>query len=108
MFGARLGWRSPFLLLLFTFWVLAPFAALAVADRLVARLAAFQVPIYRLMIATAVGSLAAYAVNAANPPQSQPAFAFVMTPIVAWVVILTTLQMIWLIQRVRRRAAQRP
>ena len=74
------GRNAPWLLIvLFTIWVLSPFAALAVADAVSTR---WPVPtktaLYAAMMIVAVASLAIYGADAMRPPRPQAAFVYVI------------------------------
>jgi hypothetical protein len=79
----RVGRNAPvFLVVLFAGWILAPFAALLLADRkgrhwsLVTR-----VTLYILTIVLSLGSVALYADVVLRPPASTPAARFVVVPV---------------------------
>lgn len=90
-----IGRRQPswILIVLFTGWVLGPYAGLLIADRAsgrwspVARLA-----LYCVMLVSTIGSVAIYAFVA--PSRPQPAFYFLVVPVATWllaaIVIPTT------------------
>lgn len=94
-FMLRAGQRSPrVLLVLFFFWVLAPFVALLAAHVFSKRWSApVQTTLYWVMLAVTLGSLAAYANDAVNPRKAQAAFVYVMVPpascVFAAIVVLT-------------------
>ena len=76
----------------FIFWVLAPFALLALADRRSAKWApSTQAALQVLTWLIVVGSLAIYAYRAAVPPQSTGAFLFVLVPPVSVALVLVGL-----------------
>src|SRR5438094_7823186 len=87
----RVGQRTPrFLLVLFFFWVIAPFVALIAADALSTRWSVMtRATLYGLMLAITAGSLAMYGRVAFGPARSQPAATFVMVPPVS--VLLTAI-----------------
>jgi len=82
-FMFREGQNSPrFLLVLFTIWVLAPFAALFWANKVSKRWSvARRATLYCVMLIVALGTLAAYGewINF-RPPGSANAFLFVAVP----------------------------
>jgi hypothetical protein len=86
--------RSALLLVLFTVWVLSPYAALAVGVALSTR---WSVPIrrtlYTLTIVVALGSLAIYGTVAFGPPRPQPAFYFIVVPPSCWLLIAIVIPM---------------
>ena len=99
--------RSVLLLVLFTVWVLSPFAALAVGVALSNR---WSVPIrrtlYTLTIVVALGSLAVYGTIAFGPPRPQPAFYFIVVPPACWGLIAIVVPVAALIAG--RRTDRRP
>ena len=73
--------RSLFLMVLFTVWVLAPFVALAAADRMSTRWSAsIRATLHGLMLMLTVVSLGIYGNVALGPPRPQPAAMFLMVP----------------------------
>lgn len=78
--------QSIILMLLFAGWVLAPFAALAWADRS-PKLQTARTTLLVLMLLLALVSLAAYARVAFGPPMPQPASLFLLVPAGSWLVI---------------------
>src|SRR5260370_34445122 len=82
-FMLRVGRHNPsrILIILFSVWVLAPFAASIFSMRW----AAFsRTPLYIVMLVMALGSPAIYGYVAYGPPRPQPAFAFLAVPFVSW------------------------
>ena len=81
--------RDVRLLVLFTIWVLAPFAALAVAHAVSTR---WSVPtratLYGLMIALTLCSLAIYVGDALGPPTTE---VYVGVPLASWMLIALVL-----------------
>jgi len=75
---------SVVLLLMFAFWVLAPFIALLLADLVWKR---GNAALYSLMPVLAVGSLAIYGSVAFGPPRAKPAAVFLMVPVASWLLI---------------------
>src|ERR1019366_3092384 len=77
----RVGHRNPSHLLmgLFVVWVSSPFVALVVANLYSKR---WSIP----SLVVALGSLAVYMDVALGPPRSQPAFVFLVVPLVSWTV----------------------
>jgi len=88
MFYACRRNNSRILVVLFTIWVIAPFAALVLAQVNSKR---WPVPIRvvfdRLMLALTLGSLAVYGANALSPLSTKGAFVFVVVPAASWVLI---------------------
>jgi hypothetical protein len=73
--------RPPVLMVIFVFWLLAPFAILLLADRFSRGWsAATRAALYSMMIVVAVGSLAIYIYDAVRPRQAQAAFFYVIVP----------------------------
>lgn len=90
--------------LLFVFWVLAPFALLALAERRSGTWApATTATLRTLTWVVAAGSLAIYAYRAAVPPRATGAFLFVVVPPVSVVVGLVTLGIVSLMSRPSRK-----
>jgi len=76
----------------FVFWVLAPFALLALAERKSAGWAPkTRATLRALTVLVTVGSLALYAYRAAVPPRSTGAFVFVIVPPLSVVLVLVAL-----------------
>ena len=88
-FMLRVGRHDPSLILmiLFSVWVLAPFAALMFS----LRPALPRTPNYIVMLAIALVSPAIYGYVAYGPPRAQPAFAFLVVPFVSWLLIAAAL-----------------
>ena len=79
---------SGLLLTLFALWVASPFVGTVLVSALSKRWqVSARVWLYVVMIAVALGSLAVYGEVAYGPPRPQPAFYFLMTPAVSWVMI---------------------
>ena len=65
----------------FAIWVLLPFAAFVIADRVAARWRGSGRALLKgAMLVLTLGALAIYGVTVVWPPKAQAAFAFVMTP----------------------------
>jgi hypothetical protein len=98
--------RSVLLLVLFTVWVLSPYATLAVAVALSGR---WSVPItttlYVLTIVLVLASLGIYGTVAFGPPRPQPAFYFIVVPPACWLLIAIVIPMVAVIAE--RRAGRR-
>jgi hypothetical protein len=89
-FMLRVGHHNPsrVLMIMFSVWVLAPFAALIFSMRW----ATFsRTPLCIVMLAIALGSPAIYGYVAFGPPRAQPAFAFLVVPFVSWLLIAMAL-----------------
>ena len=86
----RVGHRNPsvVLMVLFSIWVLSPFAALIFAGRaskswpVLAQNALLAVTLF-----VTLGSLAIYADVAFGTPWAKPASGFLMVPLVSWALI---------------------
>jgi len=104
-FLLRSGQRPSWLLLaIMMVWVVAPFAALLLAETVSKRWPSpVRTTLYSLMLLLAVGSLIAYAVDAWRPGKAQAAFVFVMAPLVSWVVIAITVPIAALVARRQSR-----
>jgi hypothetical protein len=86
--------RSALLLVLFTVWVLSPYAALAVGVVLSSHWSApIRRTLYALTIVVALGSLAIYGMVAFGPPRPQPAFYFIVVPPASWLLIAVVIPM---------------
>ena len=99
----RAAWRSPpLLVLLIGGWVLAPFMALLWANLVSNR---WPVParatLYGVMLVVAVGSLAAYLVDALGPPRGKAAFVFVAVPLGSWLLMAIAVPIAALVSRRR-------
>jgi cation transport ATPase len=72
---------SRLLILIFVFWVLAPFAALAFADAMSTHWTPrLRRTLYSVMLLVALGSLGAYVADAVWPRKAQAAFVYVALP----------------------------
>jgi hypothetical protein len=100
------GRNSPrMLLVMFTFWVLAPFAALTWAIvRSATWPALTRATLHGVAVAVAVGSLALYTDNLLRPPRATAAFRYVAVPAASWVLMAAALAIAAIISR---RRAQR-
>jgi hypothetical protein len=85
VFMFRVGRNSRFLELLFGVWVLSPFVAL-VFTHMVSKHWPLVIrgTLYVMMVIIAVGSVVIYGDVAIGPPRPQPAFAFLIVPLVSW------------------------
>jgi len=67
---------------LFVFWVLAPFVALAWADRMSVRWSVVtRTALHWMTLVITVGSLAIYVYRVLRPPRTTGAFVFVAVPV---------------------------
>jgi hypothetical protein len=95
---------SPVVVALIAVWVLAPFVALALADRIAKRWSALtRSTLHGLMLILAVGSVAAYGRVVLNPPTSKRAFMFVAVPLASWGLIVVVIPLAALISGRRSR-----
>jgi hypothetical protein len=91
MFYAGHGQRSVVLIILFTVWVLSPFAGLLIADRSSGRWTVrSRVTLYWLIIVIALGSLMIYS-GFLIPFGTKPAFKFLVVPFISWLLLLTVI-----------------
>jgi hypothetical protein len=108
MFHVGRQQRSMILIILFTVWVLSPFAALLWADVLskywsvVAR-----ATLHAAALVIALGSLAIYGVVALGPPRPQPAFWFLIVPLASWLLMAVVVLVSARISGTSARAAHR-
>jgi peptidoglycan/LPS O-acetylase OafA/YrhL len=80
--------HSQLLLALFTFWVLSPFVALALAEVVSKRWSGqSRVALYSLMLILTLGTLGVYAVVTLGPPRAKPAAVFLVVPSASWLLI---------------------
>lgn len=87
MFHASRKQESILLLVLFTGWVLSPYIALMVAVVISKRWSALsRATLYSFMFILALGSLVCYS-GAVSPPNTKPAFMFLVVPFVSWLLI---------------------
>lgn len=90
----------------FIFWVVAPFALLALAERRSGNWPpAAQAMLGILIWLVVIGSLAIYAYRAAEPPRSTGAFLFVIVPPVSVLVVLVALGIVWVMSRPSRKGS---
>ena len=91
MLNAGSNQKSIILVGLFTVWVMSPFVGLFVATRFTKRRTGKVNSLYYLtMFVLSVFSLTAYS-GILTPPQTKPAFNFLIVPFLSWLVILTNL-----------------
>jgi len=77
--------QSALLMLMFAFWVSAPFVGVALLER--RRSAGPRDGLHRIILAIALGSLAVYGYVAFGPAMRKPAAPFLLAPVVSWMVI---------------------
>ena len=100
-FMLRAGRRTPrFLLVLFLFWVMSPFVALAWTNMVSKR---WSIParatLYCVTLVITLGSLAVYGGYVLPPAGSAAAFVFVVIPQVSWALLGTAVPAAALIAR---------
>lgn len=89
-FMLRVGQRnsSKILLGLFTIWVLSPFVAAVWAHAISKRWSVVtRVTLYSVMLVFTLGSLLIYGDFALGPSRAKPAAAFLMVPLVSWLLM---------------------
>lgn len=80
--------RSGLLVAMFVVWGMSPYVWLAVCDINAKRWSTLaRATLYGVMLFVTVASLAIYAAVVFGPPRPQPAFAFIVVPPAAWLVI---------------------
>src|SRR5579864_1086955 len=83
---------SRILLSLFVIGVLSPFVALVCASAVSKRWPVLtRTTLYSLMLVLTLGSLAIYGDVAFGPARATPAFAFLVVPLVSWLLIAVAL-----------------
>ena len=93
----------------FIFWVLAPFALLALAERRSASWApAMKTTLETMIWIVVLGSLVIYAYRAAVPPRATGAFLFVIVPPVSVVLVLVALVIVSVRSRPSRKESTTP
>jgi hypothetical protein len=93
----------PFLMILISGWVLAPFLGYALAGRYSTRWAASTRAVLDcLIVLVALASLVIFARAAINPLASKPGGPFVAVPIVAWLLMFVAVPVNELIARRRQ------
>ena len=99
------GERTPrFLLVLFFFWVLGPFAAFLLADRVSKRWpASVRSALYTMMLVVTLGSLAVYGDDARGHRRPQAAFVYVAVPPASVLLSTIVVSMAALMSRKRSR-----
>ena len=104
-FLLRAGQRtSRLLLVIMLLWVLAPFAALALADLASKRWTSIiRATLSSVMLVVTLGSLAIYVDDALRRRRAQAAFVFVVVPLASWVLMAIAIPVAALISRPRAR-----
>ena len=89
MLNAGSNQKSILLLVLFTAWVLSPFVGLFIANNIFTRwtVTARQLIFWLILFLTIV-SLFAYS-GTLIPPETKPAFIFLVIPLASWFLIIT-------------------
>lgn len=99
----------PFLMILMSGWVLAPFIGFALASKYAGSWAAStRAVLDGVILVVAVASLVLFARGALRPPASKPAAVFVAVPIAAWLLMLIGVPFAALISRRRPDSVQIP
>lgn len=99
----------PFLMILMSGWVLAPFMGYALASRYTASWSAStRAVLDGIIVLVAVTSLVIYARDVLRPPASKAAAVFVAVPIGAWLLMLIAVPLTALISRRRPGSVQVP
>ena len=101
----RADQRTPrFLLVIFVFWVLSPFVALAWANVVSKRWPVLtRAALYGVTIVITLGSLACYGKLILPPAGSPRAFMFVAVPPASWLLVAIAVSIAALISRKRSR-----
>jgi hypothetical protein len=99
------GQRPPLLLLvIMAIWVVAPFVALLLAERISKSWPGLvRTTLSVLLFLVTLGSLTAYAGDALRPRKAQAAFVFVAAPMVSWALIAIAVPIAALVSRRRSR-----
>lgn len=106
----RVGYRNDavmpvILLFLFTGWVLSPFVALVLVDRVSKRWSvATRATLHWVMLIVTLVSLGIYGAVALSPPRPKPAAIFLLVPLGSWLLIAVVVP---LAARVSRTATPR-
>jgi len=91
MFNAGRNQKSILLIALFTAWVLSPFVGLFILNKISSRwtVTPARTSVFCLMIILTMGSVVAYS-GVLMPPDTKTAFIFLVAPLAAWILIVTT------------------
>ena len=88
------------IVVLFVIWVLSPFVVLVLAHLISKRWSVLtRATLYSVMLVVTLGSLAIYGYDALRPRKEQPAFWYVLVPLVAWLLIAIVVLIAALISR---------
>jgi hypothetical protein len=91
--------RSFLLPILFILWVLSPFAALLIASRISKPWSILtRATLYWLMLIISLGCLVSYS-GLLSPPGTKAAFVFIITPLLSWLLIVTSIPIAALVSR---------
>jgi hypothetical protein len=101
----RAGRSTPrFVLVLFVFWVLSPFVALAWTNVVSQRWSVLtRATLYCVTLVVTLGSLALYSGLVKRPTGTANAFVFVVVPPASWLLVAIVLPLAALISRWRSR-----
>jgi hypothetical protein len=89
------GNPSLLLMVLFSMWVLAPFVALLVVDRLSPRWSVLsRATVHTVMVIVGIASLVAYGGVAGRLPHATSASMFVIIPVLSWLVMTIVLPLV--------------
>jgi len=103
-FTLQAGHRNPsrFLMALFVIWVVSPFVGLMFASFTPRDWSIFsRAAVYSITLVLSLGSMAIYGRVALGPPRAKPAFVFLVTPALSWLVLATAVSAATLISRSR-------
>jgi hypothetical protein len=96
--------RSLLLPILFILWVASPFAAVLVANKISRPWTPLtRITLYWLMLIISAGCLVSYT-GVLSPTGAKPAFVFLITPFLAWLLIVTVIPMAASISRRKQRS----
>jgi len=99
----------PFLMILMSGWVFAPFVAYALASKYSGSWApSTRAALDGVIVLVAVASLVIYVRDVLRPPASKAAAVYVATPIAAWLLMLTSVSIAALLSRRRSRSVPIP
>ena len=95
--------RSLLLPMLFILWVASPFAAVLAANKIARPWSALtRITLYWLMLIISAGCLVSYS-GLLSPAGAKPAFIFLITPLLAWLLIVTVIPIAASISRRKQR-----
>jgi hypothetical protein len=101
------GRRNPsrILLILFTGWVLSPFIALGLADRVSKGWSVLtRATLHSVTLVVTLGSLAMYGRVAFGPPRPTPAGMFLLVPVGSWLLAAMAVPLAAFISRRKQKA----